>query len=141
VSDFDLPSPQILPQNYPKNPQFYKLVRSNVILGQILNSFFYVRHSLEKTLDTNVIAVHKVTSAFLPLLSKGNAKKIINISSTLGSMAEKDYSALAPFPSYKISKAALNMLTVQYSMELGPKGFIVLCLSPGWLQTDLGGSR
>lgn len=31
------------------------------------------------------------------------------------------------------------MLTVQYAHELGPKGFTVFALSPGWLQKDLGG--
>lgn len=96
-------------------------------------------HALEETLATNVVAVHAVTNAFLPLLSKGTQKKILIISSELGSMGNKDYSAAAPFPSYKISKAAVNMLTVQYAMELGPKGFIVFCVSPGWLRTDLGG--
>ncbi|KAI9745951.1 MAG: hypothetical protein M1818_000632 [Claussenomyces sp. TS43310] len=97
--------------------------------------------SLEITLASNVVSVHKVSSAFLPLLSKGKEKKLVNISSTLGSMALKGYSALAPYPSYKISKAALNMLTVQYSLELGPKGFMVFAVSPGWLQTDLGGPQ
>lgn len=97
--------------------------------------------SLEISLATNVTSVHKVSSAFLPLLLNGQQKKIVNISSTLGSMAMKDYSAQAPFPSYKISKAALNMLTVQYSMDLAPKGFTVLAVSPGWLQTDLGGPQ
>jgi len=97
--------------------------------------------SLEISLATNVTSVHRVSSAFLPLLLNGKKKKIVNISSTLGSMAMKDYSALAPFPSYKISKAALNMLTVQYSLDLAPKGFTVFAVSPGWLQTDLGGPR
>ena len=39
--------------------------------------------------------------------------------------------ALAPTPEYKISKAALNMLTVQYAQELGKEGFIFLPISPG----------
>jgi NAD(P)-dependent dehydrogenase (short-subunit alcohol dehydrogenase family) len=96
-------------------------------------------HALQETLDVNVIAVHRVSSAFLPLLEKGNLKKLLVVSSELGSMTNKDYSALAPFPSYKISKAAVNMLVVQYAVELKPKGFTVFCVSPGWLKTDLGG--
>jgi NAD(P)-dependent dehydrogenase (short-subunit alcohol dehydrogenase family) len=39
--------------------------------------------------------------------------------------------ALAPTPAYKISKAALNMLTVQYALDLGGEGFIFLPVSPG----------
>ncbi|RMZ91417.1 hypothetical protein DV736_g1335, partial [Chaetothyriales sp. CBS 134916] len=96
-------------------------------------------HSLEETLQVNTIAVHRVSSAFLPLLEKGKLKKLLIVSSELGSMTNKDYFALAPFPSYKISKAATNMLMVQYAIELKPKGFTVFCVSPGWLKTDLGG--
>ena len=96
-------------------------------------------HSLQKTLTTNVVAVHHVTAAFLPLLQKGQQKKIINISSTLGSIGMKDIFAMAPVSSYKISKTALNMLTVQYSVDLAGEGFTVVAVSPGWLKTDLGG--
>lgn len=95
---------------------------------------------LELTLSTNVTSVHRVTSAFLPLLSKGQTKKIVNVSSTLGSIGLSAGSGMTFHPSYKISKAALNMLTVQYASELGPQGFTVFAVSPGWLQTDLGGS-
>jgi NAD(P)-dependent dehydrogenase (short-subunit alcohol dehydrogenase family) len=99
-------------------------------------------HALSETLNVNVIAVHKVSSAFLPLLSCGTQKKLLIISSQLGSMANnEDFSKGAPFPSYKISKAAVNMLTVQYAMELGPKSFTVFAVNPGWLRTDMGGQH
>ncbi|MCJ1442568.1 MAG: hypothetical protein MMC23_003064 [Stictis urceolatum] len=93
---------------------------------------------LAETFDTNVIGVHRVTQAFLPLLEAGQGKKLVNISSTLGSIAMKGYSEKAPCPSYKISKAALNMMSAQYSLELGPKGFTVVHVNPGWNKTDLG---
>lgn len=96
--------------------------------------------NLERTFSTNVTSVHRVTSAILPHLMKGEQKKIVNITSTLGSIALVKQFAMAPTPSYKISKAALNMLTAQYAEELGPKGFTVFAVSPGWLKTDLGGS-
>jgi len=41
------------------------------------------------------------------------------------------YFAQNPCPAYKISKTMLNMLTVQYSLEYGPKGFTVFAISPG----------
>ena len=98
-------------------------------------------HALAETLNVNVIAVHKVSSAFLPLLFRGAQKKLLVVSSELGSItAAENFSASPPFPSYKISKTAVNMLTVQYAMELGPKGFTVFAVSPGWLRTDMGGS-
>lgn len=95
--------------------------------------------TLEKHLMTNVVSVHKVTNAFLPLLQKGKEKKIINITSTLGSIAMVDNFLAAPVASYKISKTALNSLTVQYALDLKDEGFTVLAISPGWLKTDLGG--
>ena len=95
--------------------------------------------ALQTILETNIIAVERVTRAFLPLLQKGSDKKVVNVSSTLGSMAFNDFTKTMPFPSYKISKAALNMLTIQQANELESQGFTVFCVSPGWLQTDLGG--
>jgi len=94
---------------------------------------------LNNVLTTNVTAVHLVTQAFLPLLEKGNLKKIVNITSTLGSISLAGEFLSSPAPAYKISKAALNMLTVQYASQQAEHGFTIFCISPGWLKTDLGG--
>lgn len=94
---------------------------------------------MNKVLSTNVTAVHLITQAFLPLLEKGNLKKIVNITSTLGSIAMAEGYLQSPSAAYKVSKAALNMLTVQYAFQLGKQGFTVFCISPGWLKTELGG--
>ena len=93
-----------------------------------------------KILETNVVAVHTVTQGFLPLLEQGREKKIANITSTLGSVGYNEYTKGMPVSAYKISKTALNMLSVQYANDLGPKGFTIVLVSPGWLRTDLGGS-
>ncbi|KAH8660694.1 short-chain dehydrogenase-like protein [Tricladium varicosporioides] len=96
---------------------------------------------LEDHFHANVISVHNVTRSFLPLLQKGTQKKIVNISSTVGSIAKSLNYALVPCPAYKISKAALNMLTVQYSLAYEKDGFTIFAINPGWLQTDLGGAN
>jgi len=80
-----------------------------------------------------------VTQAFLPLLEKGTLKKIVNITSTLGSMTLAEGFQQSPSVAYKVSKAALNMLTVQYALQQGKAGFTVFGISPGWLKTDMGG--
>ncbi|BDD55990.1 hypothetical protein MAP00_001470 [Monascus purpureus] len=95
---------------------------------------------LEMTFKTNVLSSHLVTRAFIPLLKKGHQKKVINISSTLGSITLASKFQLFPVPAYKVSKAALNMLTVQYALALEDEGFTVFTISPGWVQTDLGGA-
>ncbi|KAJ6445897.1 emp24/gp25L/p24 family protein [Purpureocillium lavendulum] len=96
---------------------------------------------LTPTLDTNVTSAHLVTAALLPLLRKGTMKKVVNLSSTLGSIGMAATFHLSPSPAYKISKAALNMLTVQYALSLADEGFTVITISPGWVKTDMGGSR
>ncbi|KAJ5885977.1 uncharacterized protein N7473_008651 [Penicillium subrubescens] len=97
--------------------------------------------NLNDIFHTNVTSVHNVTQAFLPLLRKGEKKVVINISTTLGSFAKAEVYRQSPTPAYKISKAALNMLTVQYAQQYEAEGFTLLAISPGWLRTDLGSAR
>jgi NAD(P)-dependent dehydrogenase (short-subunit alcohol dehydrogenase family) len=67
----------------------------------------------------------------LTLLELGKQKKIINISTTLGSLTMAPRFSIFPVPAYKIAKAALNMLTVQYAQEYASKDFVIFALSPG----------
>lgn len=88
-----------------------------------------------------MLGAHVTTSAFLPLLRLGTQKRVINVSTTLGSLAMAPRYAVFPVPAYKVAKAALSMLTVQQSLVYGKEGFTVLALSPGWVRTDLGGEQ
>ncbi|KFY48089.1 hypothetical protein V495_01631 [Pseudogymnoascus sp. VKM F-4514 (FW-929)] len=97
-------------------------------------------HALAESFEVNVAAVQKVSSAFLPLLSLGVQRKLVTISTDLGSITNAErYAADVPFPSYKITKAAVNMLMKQFALELGSRGFTVFPINPGWLKTDMGG--
>ena len=58
------------------------------------------------------------------------------LSSNLGSIAENKRGS---FYGYRESKAALNMFTKTLAAELGPEGFTCVVLTPGWVQTDMGG--
>lgn len=93
---------------------------------------------LDETFKVNVIGVHNVTTAFLPLLKKGSLKKVINISTTLGSIGMAPVFNFQPTPAYKVSKAALNMLTVQYAQAFAEDGLVFVAVCPGWVKTDLG---
>lgn len=44
------------------------------------------RNELKNVFDVNVLGVHTVTTAFIPLLERGNLKKVINISTPVGSI-------------------------------------------------------
>ncbi|PKY02379.1 putative short chain oxidoreductase [Aspergillus campestris IBT 28561] len=96
---------------------------------------------LTDVMNTNVTGTHRVTQAFLPLLRRGTRKSIVNISTTMASLDKAQTYKDMPVPAYRISKAALNMLTVQYAHALADEGFACFAVSPGWLRTDLGGSR
>lgn len=94
---------------------------------------------LRSALESNVMGVNSVISAFLPLLRAGKQKKIVTISSTVGSFALRAWTAPFPVPSYKISKATVNMLVVQWAQTLESEGFCVFAVSPGSVKTGLGG--
>jgi NAD(P)-dependent dehydrogenase (short-subunit alcohol dehydrogenase family) len=79
-------------------------------------------------LETNVIGVHRMIRTFLPLMESSSVKKVINISSDFGSVALNDRSFAG---AYNTSKAALNMLTVQYKNEYADQEIIFIPLHPG----------
>ncbi len=93
------------------------------------------RH-LQRTMDVNALGPLRVTQQFLPLLRRGQRKLILNISSEAGSIA--DSRRKSQF-AYCMSKAALNMQSKILQNALGPEGFKVLAVHPGWMQTDMGG--
>jgi len=96
-----------------------------------------------RVMDTNFFGTLAVTQAMLPLLRKAPAARIVNLSSSLGSLtlngdpASTYYSA--QYIGYNASKAALNMLTVQLHEELRGTGIVVNSVSPGFVKTDLTG--
>lgn len=49
----------------------------------------------------------------------------------MGSISMAEAFRSLPSPAYKISKAALNMLTVQYAKKYEDDGFTFLAVSPG----------
>ncbi|KAL8797857.1 MAG: hypothetical protein Q9195_000209 [Heterodermia aff. obscurata] len=94
---------------------------------------------LNRMFHNNVNSAQIVTAAFIPLLEKGTLKKVINMSTSVGSMKMASRFTMMHVPSYKVSKAALNMLTVQWALEYQNRGFTFMAISPGWLKTDIGG--
>ena len=92
--------------------------------------------SIAMILDVNVIGPMRVTKALMPNLAAGEQKKIINITSGLGSIENNGF---GQFYGYRESKAALNMFSKTLSVELADQGFTSIALHPGWVQTDMGG--
>ncbi len=91
--------------------------------------------TLDDSFRTNAAGPLLLTQALAPWLADG--AKVVNLSSRLGSMA---LTGRFGSPSYDISKAALNMVTVLLSHALAERGIAVLAVSPGWVRTDMGGA-
>ena len=89
--------------------------------------------SILKTFNINTVGVLRVCKAVLPLMRP--TSRIINISSGMGQMEGMATGSIA----YRLSKSALNALTIVLSQELSSKGIKVNAICPGWVQTDMGG--
>ncbi|MFL5296616.1 MAG: SDR family oxidoreductase [Phenylobacterium sp.] len=89
-----------------------------------------------ETLSVNALGPVRVADAFLPNLRAGRDKKLIAITSGMGSTAESGGGYLA----YRASKAALNNAWVGLSIALKSDGFVCVVMSPGWVKTDMGGA-
>ncbi|KJS15103.1 MAG: dehydrogenase [Hoeflea sp. BRH_c9] len=90
--------------------------------------------------ETNVFGVLAVTQAFVPLLRKSDAARIVNVSSGLGSltMLSTPNPYRATFnPGYGASKTALNAITVAFAIDLEAEGIKVNAVTPGFTATAL----
>jgi NAD(P)-dependent dehydrogenase (short-subunit alcohol dehydrogenase family) len=99
--------------------------------------------SWRKTFDTNVFGLIATTQAFLPLLRKSDAGRIVNLSSILGSITLHATPGSPVYdsklPAYNVSKSAVNAYTVQLAYELKDSKIKVNAAHPGWVKTELGG--
>lgn len=94
-----------------------------------------------KTLLVNAIGPHLLIKEFLPLLNRSDDARIINMSSDLGAISqtsnpESRYDAIWA-PSYRVSKTALNVVTLTFAKKFRNTQIKVCSCSPGWCHTDL----
>ena len=96
------------------------------------------------TVDVNVVGVIRVTNAMLPLLRRAASPRIVNVSSTVGSLTLQTAQAGAVGPisaAYSPTKTYLNAVTVQYAKELAGSGILINAGCPGYVATDLNGHQ
>jgi NAD(P)-dependent dehydrogenase (short-subunit alcohol dehydrogenase family) len=93
--------------------------------------------TVREIIEANLLAPWAVSLAFVPLLKKSGGGQIIMISSGKGSF----FKLAADHPAYRVSKTALNSLTVCLADELRESGIHVNAVTPGWVRTHLGGAR
>ena len=90
-----------------------------------------------KVMQVNAIAPLTVAQAFTEHVAKSSEKKLVAISSALGSITETS----GAFYAYRMSKAALNMAMATLARDLEPRGFSVYVFCPGWVRTEMGGPK
>ena len=97
--------------------------------------------TLRESYDVNFIGTVIVTQKLLPLIRKANSGRIVNLSSSLGSLwwtgDVNNPNPDAKWLGYAASKAAVNMLTVQLAYELKDTPIKVNSVCPGYVMTDL----
>ena len=89
------------------------------------------------TFDVNSLGPMRVTQALLPNLMAGSGKTVVQISSTMGSIANNG----GGYYGYRASKSALNMLNKSLALELADLGITSIVMHPGWVQTRMGGEN
>ncbi|XP_068595774.1 C-signal-like [Brachionichthys hirsutus] len=108
--------------------------------------------------ETNVVGPFLLSKMFLPLLQRAAERRpsdesvgnkmscrrsaIINVSSFISSIEKcpENFTIAQMYP-YRISKAALNMLTRCQAEDFKMQNILVAAIHPGWVRTDMGGEQ
>lgn len=91
-----------------------------------------------ETYEINAIGPLRVAVALLPQLRRGKLKKLVHLTSGMGSISDNTSGG---YYSYRMSKAALNMMSRSLAVDLKAEGIASYVINPGWVQTDMGGAN
>lgn len=86
----------------------------------------------------NTMAPMKMIECFVDHVAASRLRKIVTLSSKMGSIADNDSGGSAL---YRTSKSAVNMVMKNLAIELKSRGIAVGTLHPGWVETDMGGAN
>ncbi len=88
-----------------------------------------------RSLGTDVFGTVWTTNAFLPLIEKGQLKKVVHVTTGMADLDFIKTTGIAYAVPAGLGKAGMNILSAKYSAEFEGKGVRFLALSPGWVDT------
>jgi NAD(P)-dependent dehydrogenase (short-subunit alcohol dehydrogenase family) len=92
--------------------------------------------------ETNVYGVIRVTNAMLPFLRRSVSARIVNVSSSVGSItlqADPNVDVGPIMAAYAPTKSYLNAMTVHYARQFAGTGILINAVCPGLVATDFTG--
>ena len=89
-----------------------------------------------QVLCVNAVAPLLLTQGLMDNLNQGQEKKLIYVTSKMGSIVDNHKGGQYI---YRSSKAALNAAVKSLSIDLKAAGFLIALVHPGWVRTDMGG--
>lgn len=92
--------------------------------------------AMAEVLYTNAVAPVLLTQLLIDNVRKGSGKKLVYVSSKMGSIADNGRGGSYI---YRSSKTALNSAVKSLALDFAPEGIAAATLHPGWVRTDMGG--
>jgi NAD(P)-dependent dehydrogenase (short-subunit alcohol dehydrogenase family) len=92
----------------------------------------------EQILRVNALGPMRMAEAFVEHVARSGQKKIVTLTSVMGSMGANGVGGLY---AYRSSKAAANSVMKSMSINLRDRGIIALPMHPGWARTEMGGPK
>jgi NAD(P)-dependent dehydrogenase (short-subunit alcohol dehydrogenase family) len=92
---------------------------------------------VREALETNLFGAWRLCEVAIPFMQRHGYGRIVNISTGMAALEDMGGGS----PGYRVSKTGLNALTRILASELRGSGILVNSVCPGWVQTDMGGSR
>lgn len=90
---------------------------------------------IRETMQTNVYGPFLLTRLAIPIMKSRRYGRIVNLSSSMGSLTEMG----AGYIAYRLSKAGINVVTRVIAAETEGMGILVNSVDPGWVRTAMGG--
>jgi len=93
--------------------------------------------TLQLTLRINFLGALKMCQEFLPMMQATGYGRVVNVSSSMGSISSLGGGSAA----YKLSKLMMNGMTRVLAAEIGEGNVKINTIAPGWVRTDMGGAN